>query len=239
MYFTGERLRGCSLGHYGICEAMMEKMQCLQDYLNCPLKSELNQLKQECKTLRNLAQIDELTEFFNFRYLKTALEGEMERTRRSGLSTGLIMADLDDFKRINDTHGHQNGNRALKWVTRIWKSSIRKIDIPCRYGGDEFVFILPNSTIDDVIQTAERLRTGLSSLPIQLDNESVRLTASFGVDEYRGNKNFTAEAFIHQVDKLVLKAKDTGRNRICYNSESVTHPSAGVTLEERASLFVR
>ena len=79
----------------------------------------------------------------------------------------------------------------------------------------------------------------MSSLPIQLDNESVRLTASFGVDEYRGNKNFTAEAFIHQVDKLVLKAKDTGRNRICYNSESVTHPSAGVTLEERASLFVR
>jgi diguanylate cyclase (GGDEF)-like protein len=239
MHFTGERLRGSSFGHYGICEAMMKKLQRLQDYLNCPIKSELNQLKQECKTLRNLAKIDELTEFFNFRYLKSALESEMERTRRSGLSTGLIMADLDHFKRINDAHGHQNGNLALKWVTRIWKSSIRKIDIPCRYGGEEFVFILPNSSIDDVILTAERLRTGLSSLPIQLDNESVHLTASFGVDDYCGNKNSTADAFIHQVDSLVLKAKDTGRNRICYNSESVAHPSTGVTLEERASLFNR
>lgn len=218
---------------------MIKKLQCFQDYVNCPLKSEFNRLKQECKTLRDLAKIDELTEFFNFRYLKSVLESEMERTRRSGLSTGLIMADLDHFKRINDTHGHQNGNLALKWVARIWKSSIRKIDIPCRYGGEEFVFILPNSSIDDVIQTAERLRTGLSSLPIQLENESVRLTASFGVDAYRGNENFTADAFIHKVDRLVLKAKDTGRNRICYNSESLAHPSTGVTPEERASLFIR
>ena len=158
MHFTGERLRGSSFGHYGICEAMMKKLQRLQDYLNCPIKSELNQLKQECKTLRNLAKIDELTEFFNFRYLKSALESEMERTRRSGLSTGLIMADLDHFKRINDAHGHQNGNLALKWVTRIWKSSIRKIDIPCRYGGEEFVLLLPETVQSGAVDVAEKLR---------------------------------------------------------------------------------
>jgi len=215
----------------------MKKQQCLQNYLNCPIKAELNRLKQECKILRNLAKVDELTKFFNFRYLKTSLEGEMERTRRSGLSTGLIMADLDHFKRINDTYGHQNGNLALKGVADIWKSSIRKIDIPCRYGGEEFVIILPNSSIYDVLRTTERLRQGLSSFHFQFDNAKVNLTASFGIDEYRGNENFTADAFIHRVDRFVLKAKETGRNRICYDHERVARPLTGVTLEERKSLF--
>jgi len=201
------------------------------------MTSEFILLKQECETLRNLARIDELTEFYNFRYLKNSLESEMERTRRSGLSTGLIMADLDHFKRINDTYGHQNGNLALKEVARIWKSSIRKIDIPCRYGGEEFIIILPNSSIYDVIQTAERLRTGLSSFPFQFNNETLTLTASFGIDEYRGKDIFTVEAFIHRVDRFVLKAKSNGRNQICYDHERIAPSSAEVTAEERESLF--
>ncbi len=214
-------------------------MKCPHDPIECPLLSEFKRLQKECDTLRDLARIDELTGLFNFRFLKNALEGEMERTRRTGLSTGLIMVDLDNFKRINDTYGHENGNLALKETARIWESTIRKIDIPCRYGGEEFVIILPNTKIHDVIRTAERLRTGLASAPFHFNTENVRLTASFGVDAYRGDENLTAETFIHRVDMFVLEAKEKGRNRVCYDRQRVVRPVTEVTAEERESLFVK
>lgn len=217
----------------------MKNLKCPHDHFKCPLPPEFNRLQKECETLRNLARIDELTGLFNFRFLKNALEREMERTRRSGLATGLIMVDLDHFKRINDTYGHENGNLALKETARIWKSHLRKIDIPCRYGGEEFVIILPNTKIHDAIRTAERLRTTLGAATLEMKGETVALTASFGVDEYLGEENLTAEAFIHRVDMFVLEAKEKGRNRVSYDRLRIARPVTEVTEEERKSLFVK
>lgn len=88
--------------------------RCPLNSQRCPLFDEFQRLKKENKKLRELSITDPLTGFYNFRYMLTALEGEMERTRRTGLPTGLIMTDLDNFKQINDTYDHESGNKALR-----------------------------------------------------------------------------------------------------------------------------
>lgn len=217
----------------------MKHPTCPHEDPDCPLPADLERLRREREALRKLVSVDELTGLFNFRFLKNALEREMERTRRTGLSTGLIMVDLDHFKQVNDIHGHENGNLALRAAAEIWRSQLRKIDIPCRYGGEEFIIILPNTRIRDAIQVAERLRRELSATPLEMGTESVRLTASFGVDDYREGENLTADAFIHRVDMFVLAAKNEGRNRVCYDHDRVARPTTEVTAQERESLFLK
>jgi len=217
----------------------MTNPKCPHDHPDCPLPTDLERLRRERAALRKLVSVDELTGLFNFRFLKSALEREMERTRRTGLATGLIMVDLDYFKQVNDTYGHENGNLALQAAAGVWKTQLRKIDIPCRYGGEEFVIILPNTRIRDAIKAAERLRRELSMAPIELNNETIRLTASFGVDEYREGESLTADAFLHRVDMFVLAAKHEGRNRVCYDHTRVARPATEVTAQERESLFLK
>jgi len=217
----------------------MSVPECPHDHADCPLPADCKRLQKKCDRLQNLVRIDELTGLYNFRSLKGALENEMERTRRTGLSTGLIMADLDHFKRINDTYGHENGNLALQEAARTWKNQLRKIDIPCRYGGEEFVFILPNTNIHNAIRAAERLRAELAATAIELDGERVRLTASFGVDAYCEGEDLTVGAFINRVDMFVLDAKQAGRDRVRYDRRKVVRPVTEVTAEERESLFTK
>ncbi len=211
--------------------------KCPSNNQECPVFDEVRRLREECKRLQELTQVDTLTGLFNFRYLMVALEGEMERTRRTGLSTGLIMSDLDHFKRINDTHGHECGNEALQWIGKIWHGKLRRIDMACRYGGEEFVIILPGTRLPQAIQAAERLRSALESSPVKLNGKLVRLTASFGVDAYRGRKKLTVETFIKQTDHFLLEAKANGRNRVCYDESKITAAMEGLTLDEREALF--
>jgi diguanylate cyclase (GGDEF)-like protein len=211
--------------------------KCPSHNQECPVFDEVRHLREECKRLQELTQVDTLTGLFNFRYLMMALEGEMERTRRTGLSTGLIMSDLDHFKRINDTYGHECGNKALQWIGNIWHEKLRRIDMACRYGGEEFVVILPGTRLPQAIRAAERLRFALQSSPVKLNGKLVRLTASFGVDAYRGRKKLTVETFIKQTDHFLLEAKARGRNRVCYDENKITVAMEGLTPDEREALF--
>ena len=211
--------------------------KCPSNNQECPVFDEVRRLREECKRLQELTQVDTLTGLFNFRYLMVALEGEMERTRRTDLSTGLIMSDLDHFKRINDTHGHECGNEALQWIGKIWHEKLRRIDMACRYGGEEFVVILPGTGLPQAIRAAERLRFALENSPVRLNGKLVRLTASFGVDAYRGRKKLTVETFIKQTDHFLLEAKARGRNRVCYDENKLTEAVEGLTLDEREALF--
>jgi diguanylate cyclase (GGDEF)-like protein len=211
--------------------------KCPSHNQECPVFDEVRHLREECKRLQELTQVDTLTGLFNFRYLMMALEGEMERTRRTGLSTGLIMSDLDHFKRINDTYGHECGNKALQWIGNIWHEKLRRIDMACRYGGEEFVVILPGTRLPQAIRAAERLRFALQSSPVKLNGKLVRLTASFGVDAYRGRKKLTVETFIKQTDHFLLEAKARGRNRVCYDDNKITVAMEGLTPDEREALF--
>ena len=203
----------------------------------CPVLDQLLDLQRECRRLQELSQTDTLTGFYNFRYLVQALGDEMERTRRTGLPTGLIMIDLDHFKRINDTFGHDMGNRALKWCASVWRKNIRRIDIPCRYGGEEFAIILPSTRLAQAVRAAERLRDAIARMPFMLDDTHVTLTASFGVDVYTRKDNLGIEEFISRADSFLLNAKETGRNRVRYAGEGTEPASTELTPEERRALF--
>lgn len=203
----------------------------------CSALHELEELRRECLRLRELTRRDSLTGFFNFRYLLEALGVEMERTRRTGLPTGLIMIDLDHFKRINDTYGHETGNKALKWCTQIWRNNIRRIDIPCRYGGEEFAIILPSTRLAQAVRAAERLREAIASAPLRINELRVNITASFGVDVYTAKEVLEPKEFISRADGFLLNAKEMGRNCVRYPGEGVEPASTELTQEEREALF--
>jgi diguanylate cyclase (GGDEF)-like protein len=203
----------------------------------CPIAGEIQRLKEECERLRALSQHDSLTGLFNFSYLMNTLGTEMERTRRAGLSTGLIMIDLDHFKRINDKFGHEAGNKSLQWFSRVLRDNLRRIDIPCRYGGEEFAIILPGIRLSQGVQAAERLRLSLKDTPIHLDDKIINITASFGVDTYGGREDLSVETFLKRTDRFLLQAKKMGRNRVCYDRNKITIVPTEVTTEEKDLLL--
>ena len=210
---------------------------CPLDEHGCSVADRVQRLEEECARLRELIHIDELTGLFNYRYLLEALEGELERTRRTGVPTGLIMIDLDHFKRLNDDYGHEAGNKALQWSSDLWRSNIRRIDKPCRYGGEEFSIILPGSRLTQAARAAERLRIALEDAPLLLNGDVVSLTASFGVDAYGEREDLTVEEFIKRTDQYLLEAKSLGRNRVCFDESKVRAVSTEVMADEREALI--
>jgi diguanylate cyclase (GGDEF)-like protein len=150
---------------------------------------------------------------------------------------GLIMLDLDHFKLINDNFGHENGNKALKLVSGTIRDNIRRIDIPCRYGGEEFAIILPGIRLKQAIRAAERLRVSMENNPLLINGELIRLTASFGVDSYESDENIPGKGFIERTDEFLLEAKQNGRNRVCHHEGKAVEEMTEVTNKERESLM--
>lgn len=185
---------------------------------NCPNLAEVNKLRDEIKQLAALVRTDELTTLNNFRYFSRALSLEMERTRRSGQPTCLIMADLDHFKDINDVHGHEVGNVVLKHIASLIKKTIRRLDIPCRYGGEEFALILPDTELKQGVRFANRLRLIIENSPVKAGDLYLGIEASFGVDIYSRGDQLTEKEFVEQVDGFLYTAKQEGRNRVCHAS---------------------
>ena len=181
---------------------------------DCTLSVEVAQLREQVRNLETLSYIDALTGLFNFRFMQRALEMEMERTRRTFLPTSLIMADLDHFKNINGTYGHEAGNTALAWVGRLLRESVRIIDAACRYGGEEFALILPSTSLVQSSNIAERLRVIINSNSVLLNGQHVTLTASFGVAVFSFTDNWTVSDFLSKADGLLYQAKSSGRDRV-------------------------
>jgi diguanylate cyclase (GGDEF)-like protein len=209
---------------------------CPHDDAGCALAAELAELRERVRQLEASSRIDALTGYYNYRHLKEALAAEMERTRRSRVPTALIMTDLDHFKKINDTYGHEVGNAALKQATHIWRSAIRQVDLACRYGGEEFLFILPGTRLRMATRAAERLRSVLAETPLDLEGIRLNLTASFGVAAYRGGADIGVESFIDRADQYVLKAKQAGRNLVAFDRSQLVKEETLVTGSEKALL---
>ena len=213
-----------------------EPISCPHDDDGCALAAEIAELRERVRQLEASSRIDALTGFFNYRHLMEALAAEMERTRRTGIPTALIMTDLDHFKRINDTYGHEAGNAALKQATRIWHAAIRQVDIACRYGGEEFLFILPGTRFGMAARAAERLRAALADTPLELEGARLALTASFGVAAYRSGEALSVEAFIDRADQYVIRAKAGGRNRVAFDRRQLAIQETSVSASEKALL---
>ena len=168
------------------------------------------------------AVTDELTGLFNLRHFHHTLDGEIERSRRFGTQVGLAMLDIDDFKRINDSFGHQQGDLVLLEVGRVLRSLSRDIDEPARYGGEEMAVILPQTDLHGAELLAERMRSAIEDLRInRLDGDGVlRVTASFGVASLptcAGDK----DGLIAEADAALYRAKRAGKNRVA-RGEPVT-----------------
>lgn len=162
--------------------------------------------KQE---LQNLSQRDKLTGLYNRLKLDESLHVELERSQRYSNTLSLIIIDLDNFKSINDTYGHLQGDKALVKSTDILNSNIRKTDILGRWGGEEFMLICPNTNKNSAGILAEKLRICLERYPFEKIGTQ---TASFGVTEFK--KDETLESFIYRADEALFEAKRNGRNRV-------------------------
>ncbi len=203
----------------------------------CKIIDELIQVRTENQELAELVRTDTLTGLFNFRHFSASLENEMERSRRTLLPTGLIIVDLDHFKKVNDTWGHDAGNLALIQTAELMRGFVRKIDIPCRYGGEEFAIILPSTDLQTSLQVAERLRVAIDEKPLLSGEHSIKLSASMGVDIFKGHEGESPQEFIKRADSFLYQAKNEGRNRVCGANFDGPESATQVSHEEKDALF--
>ncbi|EDO25551.1 predicted protein, partial [Nematostella vectensis] len=156
---------------------------------------------------------DPLTSLYNVRFFRQALDQEIERTQRTLISTAVMMIDLDHFKQVNDTYGHEAGNRVLRQTARLIRDSTRRLDIQCRYGGEEFVVILPTTELMLAAHVAERLRESIEATPVFLDDDNhISVTASIGLALHSADAPLTAAELVAAADEQLYRAKEQGRN---------------------------
>jgi len=162
---------------------------------------------------------DGLTNVFNYRYFQGQIEREIVRSQRHGKSFSVAMIDIDNFKKYNDTQGHQNGDEALKLIAKTIIKNIRKSDTLSRYGGDEFVMILPELDKLQSKSLAEKLCQviGKTKVPRKKYAPNVNLTVSLGISTYPDDGH-SEEELIKKADEALYQAKDLGRNAVCISA---------------------
>lgn len=164
--------------------------------------------------LKELVDIDDLTGLYNMRSLYQRLDFELERGRRFGRSVCAVMMDMDHFKSVNDGHDHLFGSFVISEVGKIIKMNTRNIDIPARYGGDEFLVILTEMTEEGVEMFCERLRRTIESTTFCSGDDSIQLTISIGYALSNPSEPITSKELVRRADHALYRSKRTGRNRI-------------------------
>jgi diguanylate cyclase (GGDEF)-like protein/PAS domain S-box-containing protein len=201
-------------------------------YLSWPEVPEINQEKQDLamtvaehiglalvnltvrETLKNQSIRDPLTGLFNRRYLQDSVEQEIQRATKKQQSIGMIMLDVDYFKKFNDTFGHQAGDKVLQAIAQLLMRSIRSMDLPCRYGGEEFLVILVGANLAVTQARAETLRSGVKLLRLEHQGESLgSISCSFGVACFPGHGQTLGE-LVAAADAALYEAKKLGRDRV-------------------------
>jgi diguanylate cyclase (GGDEF)-like protein len=163
--------------------------------------------------MRHLAETDPLTNCFNRRALMEKLEQEMDRAARYATMLTGMMIDIDNFKQINDTHGHLVGDRVLKQLSNLLKREQRSVDIVARYGGEEFVVLLPETTSAESRNFAERILRRVATHEFGESGKAVRVTISIGIASYPGERVTDGESLLRLADNHLYRAKSDGRNR--------------------------
>ncbi|MDA8123695.1 MAG: GGDEF domain-containing protein [Deltaproteobacteria bacterium] len=184
----------------------------------------IRDLQEENLRLQSLSVLDNLTGLYNNRFFRSQLEKEMARTKRTGHPCSLLMIDLDNFKVLNDTLGHLEGDGFLVKFGRVMHDNARATDLIYRYGGDEFAVIMPATSATEAVKTAERFKKRLAELS---QKTSPAISLSMGISEYTFYSSYDMNDFIQAADFAMYEAKRGGKDRICVEKR----------LEESGSLF--
>jgi len=165
--------------------------------------------------LEKLAVRDELTGLYNYRYLHTRLGEEFKRAERYRDPLACVVVDVDDFKGVNDRYGHQAGDAVLSQLASRLLETVREIDVVARYGGDEFLMILPSTHFTGALTVADRCWRRVSKSPYQYDGVSFRVTVSVGVALYPSRDVTSKDELLKAADKALYQSKEDGRDGIC------------------------
>lgn len=164
------------------------------------------------KELRVQARIDALTGLVNRRHFLERLDGELHRAARFGLPCSVAILDLDHFKSINDQHGHATGDAVLRAFAQTLGKCLRTTDLAARFGGEEFVVLIPQTPMDGAVDLAERIRVAVLDTTVLVGSETLRVSVSIGVAQWSGEN---PEQLIARADKAMYTAKSAGRNQVC------------------------
>jgi len=168
------------------------------------------------KRLRHLAVTDELTQIYNRRYIDRTMQTETEERTKLIDPLSVLLLDVDFFKRFNDSHGHDGGDQALQHVANILKSCTRTGDLIGRYGGEEFICILPGTSASAAKEIAETIRQEVKKQELTINGQQAPITISIGVSSATGDSKLSGRSLIIQADKALYGAKDAGRDQTCH-----------------------
>ncbi|WP_126444032.1 sensor domain-containing diguanylate cyclase [Sulfuricystis multivorans] len=177
------------------------------------LDSAQTALRRQMETAELLARTDALTGLANRRAFDEVAQQEIQRAQRYGTPLTLVLADLDHFKAINDSHGHDVGDCVLQNFARILAASVRTVDLVGRWGGEEFAILMPGTDLPEATQAAERMRKQVEQAQLCIDERACRYTASFGVAAFRADMP-TLASLLGRADMALYRAKRLGRNRV-------------------------
>lgn len=204
-FFTALRLQTVQRQEYALFQQVSS--------INRDLQNEIKQRQALEEELKRQATTDPLTGLFNRRQYEMLFNRERERCSRQHKFISLCVADLDHFKRINDTYGHDIGDLALRHAADLFSNLLRQSDVVGRFGGEEFVLILPDTDLEQAVAVISRLRQELESTPLASPAGEIRLTATFGVTQvFTGDDSI--EAVIKRADQGLYEGKGAGRNRV-------------------------
>lgn len=180
---------------------------------NESLRIQLAEIDRLHRQASDQANRDSLTGLYNRRYLDGTLERELSRCKREGRPLSLMLIDVDHFKQVNDTYGHQAGDEVLKEIGALLASHARAEDIACRYGGEEFTLLLPNMPLNAAVERAEMLRSAFAATTVRFGEFAIRSTLSIGIAVYPEHGKLPDE-LAQKADLALYRAKAEGRNRV-------------------------
>lgn len=176
------------------------------------LQKYINELEIKNRELDSMSKTDYLTELANRRFMTTRLKEETARGERTGEKFSILMCDIDNFKKVNDTYGHEIGDLVIKKVANSIKSVVREYDVVSRWGGEEFLILLINTNIIAAEKAAEKIREEIEHNKFAIDNGSFKVTISIGVTEYLNE--FSISENVNNADKALYESKHSGKNKV-------------------------
>lgn len=180
---------------------------------NAQLQKNLHEIQSLQVQLQEQAIRDPLTNLFNRRYLRETLERELAEAGRSHHQLSVSIMDIDFFKKLNDTYGHAAGDLMLQALSQLLHQQTRQADVVCRYGGEEFVIVMPDAPLDGARQRAEQLRSNIESLKVDFADKVLHATISIGIAAFPRHGH-TSDELLRAADQALYTAKEAGRNRV-------------------------